>query len=77
MLVGEGGYGDEFGIGSPESYTIKEIAKMYGDKMEILPERKGSRTVENVITSKIEVLDWKPTHLIKEYINESKNNNWK
>ena len=77
LLVGEKGYGDEFGIGSPESYTIKEIAEMFGGEIEMLPERKGNRMVADVISAKTEALGWKPTRTIKEYINELKNNNWK
>ena len=77
VLVGENGYGDEFGIGSPESYTIKEIAEMFGGEIEMLPERKGNRMMADVISAKTEALGWKPTHTIKEYINELRNNNWK
>lgn len=77
VLVGENGYGDEFGIGSTESYTIKEIAEMFGGEIEMLPERKGNRMMADVISAKTEALGWKPTHTIKEYINELRNNNWK
>lgn len=77
VLVGENGYGDEFGIGSSEAYTIKEIAEMFGGKIEILPERKGNRMTADVITSKTEALGWKPTRTIKEYIEEQRANNWR
>jgi UDP-glucose 4-epimerase len=77
LLVGENGYGDEFGIGSPESYTIKEIAEMFDGEVEMLPERKGNRMIADVISSKTEALGWKSTRTIKEYINELRNNNWK
>ena len=77
VLVGEKGYGDEFGIGSAESYTIKEIAEMFGGETEMLPERKGNRMMADVISAKTKALGWKPTRKIKEYINELKNNNWK
>ena len=77
VLVGKNGYGDDFGIGSPESYTIKEIAEMFGGEIEMLPERKGNRMIADVISAKTEALGWKPTHTIKEYINKLRNNNWK
>jgi UDP-glucose 4-epimerase len=77
ILVGENGFGDEFGIGSHEDYTIKEIAEMFGGKFEMLPERKGNRMVADVITSKTEALDWKAKKNIKDYINEIRKNNWK
>ncbi|MGB5920495.1 NAD-dependent epimerase/dehydratase family protein [Arcobacter sp.] len=76
VLVGENGYGDEFGIGSPESYSIKEIAQMFGGKIEMLPERKGNRMTADVMTEKTESLGWKPTKNIKDYIDNLRVNNW-
>lgn len=76
VLVGENGYGDEFGIGSPEAFTIKEIAEMFGGKIEMLPERKGNRMTADVVTSKTEALGWKPTRTIKEYIEQMRADNW-
>jgi UDP-glucose 4-epimerase len=74
VLVGENGYGDEFGIGSPEAYTILEIAQMYDGKIEMLPERAGNRMAADVISAKTEALGWKATKNIKDYINELKAN---
>lgn len=76
VLVGENGYGDEFGIGSPEAYTIKEIAQLFGGEMEMLPERKGNRMSADVLTAKTEALGWKPKRTIKEYIDSLRENNW-
>ena len=76
ILVGENGYGDEFGIGSPEAYSIKEIAEMFGGKIEMLPERKGNRMTADVMTAKTEALGWKPTRTIGKYIEEMRANNW-
>lgn len=70
LLVGEKGTGDEFGIGNSETYTILEIANMFGGKIEMLPERKGNRMTSDVITEKTESLGWKAKRSIKEYINE-------
>lgn len=72
VLVGENGYGDEFGIGSPDSYSILDIAKMFGGEIKMLPERKGNRMTADVVTSKTEALGWKPTRIIQDYINEFK-----
>jgi len=82
ILVGENGYGDEFGIGSGEAFTIKEIAHMFLEgenegKLEMLPERKGNRMSADVVTTKTEALGWKPEKNIRDYILELKNNNWK
>lgn len=77
VLVGENGYGNEFGIGSPEAYSIKEIAQMFGGEIIMLPERKGNRMTADVMTLKTEALGWKPTRTIKEYIEEQRKNGWK
>jgi len=77
ILVGENGYGDEFGIGSSEAFTINEIAKMFGGKIEMLPERKGNRMSADVITSKTVSLGWKSTKSIKDYIEKLRANNWR
>jgi UDP-glucose 4-epimerase len=76
VLVGENGYGDEFGIGGPEAYSIKEIAQMFGGKIVMLPERKGNRMTADVITSKTEALGWKATKTVKEFIDELRQKNW-
>lgn len=77
ILVGENGHGDEYGIGSPEAYTIKEIAEFFGGKIEMLPERKGNRMTAAVVSSKTEALGWKPVKTVKAYINEQRTGNWK
>jgi len=76
VLVGENGYGDDFGIGSMESYSIKEIAEIFGGKIEMLSERKGNRMIADVITAKTEELGWSPTKSVREYIELSRKNNW-
>lgn len=76
VLVGEHGYGDEFGIGSVEAYSIKEIAQFFGGEILFLPERKGNRMMADVLTAKTELLGWKATKNIKDYINELKLNSW-
>ncbi len=77
VLVGENGYGDEFGIGSGEAFTIKEVAEMFGGKIEMLPERKGNRMSADVMTAKTEALGWKPKKKLKDYIDSLRKNGWK
>jgi UDP-glucose 4-epimerase len=76
VLVGEQGYGDEFGIGAQDSYTIKEIAEMFGGNIQILPKRKGNRMTADVMTAKTKALGWNPTRDISKYIENLKANNW-
>lgn len=58
ILVGEKGYGDEFGIGSKKSYTVLEIAKMFGGEIQMIEQRRGNRMNAEVVTSKTEALGW-------------------
>lgn len=76
VLVGDKGQGDEFGIGSPESFTIKEIAEMYEGEIEMLPERKGNRMTADVISEKTQALGWKPINNIKSYIETLRKSDW-
>jgi UDP-glucose 4-epimerase len=73
MLVGENAYGDDYGIGSPESFSILEIAKMFKDsKINMLPERPGNRMEADLITQKIQDLGWDTKHKIVDYIKNIK-----
>lgn len=76
MLIGAKGHGDEYGIGSPESFTILEIAKMFGGQIEMLPKRRGNRMVASVVSDKTKELGWKPQRDIESYIENLKINNW-
>ncbi|WP_297431414.1 NAD-dependent epimerase/dehydratase family protein [Sulfurimonas sp.] len=86
IKVGEYGYGDEFGIGHEEAYSILEVAEMFlgmkkeeaikNGKLIMLPERKGNRMVADVMTEKTKSLGWEPKMKLKEYINKLRVNNW-
>jgi len=77
VLVGENGYGNEFGIGSPDAYSVLEIAEMFGGPIEMLPERRGNRMTAEVVTDKTQALGWSSNRLICEYIEELRINNWR
>ena len=87
ILVGEKGYGDEFGIGSNESFSLIEVAEMFLDmkiddaiqkeKVIMLPERRGNRMNAEVITEKTKALGWKPKKKLSDYIEKCRNNSWK
>lgn len=76
VLVGEQGYGDEFGIGSPESFSILAVAGLFGGEVKMLPERKGNRMTADVITDKTRALGWSPKRRLPDYIDFLKANNW-
>ena len=71
ILIGENGYGDDFGIGCKESYTILEVAEMFGGNIVMLPERKGNRMVADVVIEKTVKLGWSSQESLKEYIKKS------
>jgi len=77
ILVGEHGYGDEFGIGSEEAFSILEVAQMYEGKIEMLPERRGNRMTAEVISDKTKALGWSPKRKLVDYIEECRKNDWK
>jgi UDP-glucose 4-epimerase len=73
LMVGERGYGDEFGLGSHESYSVLDIAKMFTDNIVMLPERMGNRMDSIVDTTRVEEeFGWKATHTVREYIDSLK-----
>lgn len=72
ILIGEKGHGDEYGIGNPLAYTVLDVAKMYGGKIEMLPERKGNRMIASVMSDKTRVLGWEPKMNLEEYIKSLK-----
>lgn len=73
LMVGEQGHGDEYGLGSPESYSILDIAKMFTDNIIMLPERPGNRMESIVDTTKAEKeFGWKTEHTVGEYIESLK-----
>ena len=70
MLVGERGFGDNFGIGSPDAYSILEIAKMFGSNIEMIPPRKGNRSGASVVSEKTKALGWFNSKSVVDYINK-------
>lgn len=76
VRIGEQGYGDGFGIGSSESFSILEIAKMFGGNIQMLPERRGNRMTADVVTDKTQALGWSAHHSISDYIEELRNTSW-
>ena len=86
ILVGRYGYGDEFGIGSGESFSIIEVAEMFlgmnqekaikNGRIKMLPERRGNRMSAEVITDKTKTLGWRPKTRLEDYINKCRSNDW-
>jgi UDP-glucose 4-epimerase len=68
ILVGEKGNGDNYGIGSPDTYSVLEIANFLNSPILMIPERPGNRMDAEIDTSKTEALGWKPKWSIKDYL---------
>lgn len=69
VSVGEGGAGDGYGLGSSESYSIMEIAEMFGTEIKMLPERKGNRMASDLDTSRAgHEFGWRAEKSIRDYV---------
>ena len=68
VLVGEKGEGDDYGIGSPEAFSILEVAKIFGGPIEMLPPRAGNRMTAEVRTERTRALGWEPKESLADHI---------
>lgn len=76
IIVSEKGEGDGYGIGNQASYSILEIANLFGGQINYLIERKGNRDDSELIVEKTIKLGWSAKHSIKDYILKLRKNNW-
>lgn len=73
MMTGEKGAGDEYGLGSHESFSVLELAQMFTDNIVMLPERPGNRMESYIDTTKAEKeFGWKAVHSLRDYIESLK-----
>ena len=56
----------EIGIGSPDSFSVLEIAKMFETEIELIPDRHGNRMFSDLITNKTINLGWFPKKQLKK-----------
>lgn len=68
ILVGEKGFGDDYGIGSQESLSILDVANLFKCKIKMIPKRAGNRMSAELMTDKIIELGWNPTISLRDYI---------
>jgi UDP-glucose 4-epimerase len=67
-IIAEKGTGDEYGIASPNIYSIDEVAKLISNNIEYVKENPANRMSSQVITKKILALGWKPRQELSDYI---------
>jgi UDP-glucose 4-epimerase len=69
IMVGERGEGDEYGLGHPDSYSVEEVAQLFGGRIEYLEERPGNRMQSGIDVHRASLeLGWKPQHTLPDYI---------
>lgn len=74
IRVGEKGEGDEYGLGHPDSYSIMEVAEMFGGEIEMLEERPGNRMSSGIDVHRASLeLGWEPKRNLPDFIEELKN----
>lgn len=70
IRVGMNGHGDGYGIGSPEQYTVMEVAEMCGGNIVMGPSAKGNRMMAPCDTTRTQALGWEPKMHLADYIKE-------
>ncbi len=75
ILAGEKGAGDGYCIGSEKTYSVLEVAKLFGGEIKMLPEKPGDRRMSTIDLTKIKELGWEEKHNLEDYIKSVKNAN--
>jgi UDP-glucose 4-epimerase len=68
VIVGEKGEGDEFGLGADDSYSILDVAKMFGGTVEMRPEVQGNRMSAKLDATKSHGIGWRAKRRLADYI---------
>lgn len=68
VLVGKYGAGDNFGIGSDTTYSVLDVAHLFGGEVVMTPEKKGNRMHGGVDNVKTKALGWEPTKTLPDHI---------
>ncbi len=72
ILASEKGNGDGYGIGADESFSVLDLAKLFGSEVMMMPERKGNRLTSGVDNVKLKQLGWKQNHELPNWISKIK-----
>ena len=68
ILIAKDGFGDGYGIGNDESFSIIDLAQMMNLEIEYMPEKKGNRMVAEVKNEKLKKLGWKAKTSLRDYV---------
>lgn len=72
VLAGEKGAGDGYCIGAAETYSLLDVANMFGGEVVMTPQTLSTRSSGVEDTVAIKALGWKQTKTLPEYIEEVK-----
>jgi UDP-glucose 4-epimerase len=65
--------GEVFNLGTGRNYSINELASFFDHETKYIPSRQGeARTSIADISKTKEILNWQPTHSLREYIKDFK-----
>lgn len=76
ILVARNGYGDDYGIGSDDSYSIEDLANLFDGEICWLPPRKGNRSGGEVKNTKVKELGWTTRNSLVDYVETLKRKSW-
>jgi len=68
VVVGEGGVGDGYCIGSKNEYSVLEVAEMFGGEIIMKPAKEGDRKFSHIDTTKTKELGWEPKYDLRDFI---------
>lgn len=72
VLAGEKGEGDEYGISAKETYSLLDVARMFGGHLEYSLSTKSTRSSEAVESAQVKALGWGQKHTLPGYVQELK-----
>ena len=76
VLAALKGSNDEYHLGTGNNYKMIDVAKMFSNKIKLIPERKGERfSSKSSITKARKALGYKPEFNLEEYIYNFKKDN--
>lgn len=68
LLIGEKGSGDEYGLGNERSFSVLEVAQLFGGEILMLPPRAANRMQSALDASKSRALGWEPKRRLEDYV---------
>ncbi len=58
----------DYGLGAPQSWSVLEVAAMFGGPVTLLPPRRGNRMDAELDTSRAAALGWRASRRLPDYI---------